>query len=177
METSTEKNVSNQSLPLKWKSASILLISIVFAFYSFVRFDFIIKELFFIIGSLNCLLLFIYKKSVWINIFSILIVLKIIYILPEFFVTLEFYIGNLKINLIPLIFLVIHFRINHVSFFKYIKKLHKSEDTIIKEYKSKVKRFELKYQYKTKDQLKDIVENKEVMVKEAVEAATNLLIK
>lgn len=160
---------------LDWKRAIVLIIAIFISTYSSFVHGVSFLEIPFILGVIICFVLFYFNKNSWVLGTTFLLFLKVIYVLPQFFFIIEFYLLFVKINIFPLILLIIHLNLNEDYIKRILKKLKKSDESKINEYQSKVERFEFNYRYKSKKQLEEIIENKDVMTKEAIKAASNLL--
>jgi len=160
---------------LDWKKSIVLLISIFLSVYSYFICNQGVLGIPFTIGTFVCLVLFYLEIKFWTILLSLLLLLKITYILPQFFITLEFGTSNFKINVLALILLIVHLNLNNSLTNKLLQKLRKSEKTKNDNFQSRVQRFEFKYRYKSIKQLNEIIEDKGVMTKEAVQAAVNLI--
>ncbi len=157
---------------LDWYRAIILIISINLSlFSSFIDGEFIYR-LPFLIGSVLCLVLFYFGEKFWIYIFSVLLLLKVLYILPPFFVIFEFQLFIFSFNVLALVLNIVHLNLNEILIKDLLarsKKMKKDNS------QSRVERFEFKYRYKSLKQLNEIIEDKDLMTKEEVQAATNLI--
>lgn len=174
------ENIKTKLLILDWKKAIVLILSIFMSAYSnYVNWIFL-EYLPFLIISVICLILFVFNKKNWVYIFSILLVLNVFDVLAFNFYSIYFGINSLSINVIAVSFLLIHISLNNIRKNKsevgtYFSTLHKSEKTKKYEYQVKVERFEFKYRDKSRNELQEIIENKDIMTKEAVQAALNQL--
>jgi len=157
---------------LDWNRAIIVLISIGLSALTCIIDGNIVYRLPFVLGSILCLILFYYEKKIWIYVFSALLLLKVLYVLSPFYITFSFQLFIIKFNVLALILLVIHLNLNEIL----IKDLLGNSDKTKKDnFQSRVQRFEFKYRYKSKKQLNEIIDNKDVMAKEAIQAASNLI--
>jgi len=157
---------------LDWNRAIILLISIGLSVLSCIIDGDIIYRLPFVFSSMLCLILFYYGKKIWIYVFSAVLLLKVLYVLYPFYIIFSFQLFIINFNGLALILLVIHLNLNEIL----IKDLLGNSDKARKDnFQSRVERFEFKYRYKSKKQLNEVVDNKDVMAKEAIQAASNLI--
>lgn len=172
MKNELKENFEIKAPTLELNKGVILFISIGLSITSCILLGDVLYRLPFFIVSIICLVLFYLGKNVWVYIFSALLLLKVLYVLPLFYISFGFQFFIININILALILLVIHLNLNEAL----IKNFFGNSDKIKKDnFKSKIDRFEFKYRYKSKKQLEEIIENKEVMAKEAIEAASNLL--
>ena len=73
-----------------------------------------------------------------------------------------------------LIFNITYFE-NNKYFTSVFKDLIKSDKSKVYEFQSKVERSEFKYRHKSSKQLNEVIENEDIMKKEVIQAALNLL--
>lgn len=172
--------VLNRVKALDWKRAIVLIVAICMSIYSNYLNLFSNSFSVFLFGSGISFVLFIFKIKYWKYLFSVLLVLNFFDIIEFNYYSTYVGISGLRINIIPFLFLFFHMFLNSESLDRsdnknYFSIFHKSEKTKKNAYNSKVERFENKFKNKSKKQLEEIIENKDVMTKEAIKAASNLL--
>ena len=172
MKSDLKETIESKVSTLDWKRTIILFISIGFSISSCILDGDVLYRLPFILVSIICLILFYIGNNKWVYIFTALLLLKVLYVLPEFHISFNFQFFIVNLNVLALILIIIHLNLNEIL----IKDALGNSDKSKKDnFKSKVERFEFKYRYKSLKQLNDIIEDEAVMAKEAVEAATNLI--
>jgi len=165
---------------LDWKKAIVLIVAIFMSIYSNYLNLFSYSFIIFLFGSGLSFVLFVLKNKFWKYIFTVLLVLNFFDIIEFNYYSTYIGINSLRINIIPFLFVFVHIFLNTESLDKYDDKnyfsfFYKSEKAVKDDYKSRVERFEFKYRYKSIKQLNEIIEDKGVMTKEAVQAAVNLI--
>jgi len=160
---------------LVWEKAIVLIIAIILSELSINIQGELLVRLPFFVGSTICLNLFLLNKNSWINIFTILLILKTTFLLPNFFISFSLYFFYFTVNILPLVLLIVHLKLNKISILSIVQKIHKADKTKDNETQSMISRFEQKFKSKSKKELEDIIANSDVMTKEAIQAASNLL--
>jgi len=131
-------------------------------------------EIYAAFGLLVVLVFVILKQRIWKHLYAILLLLAVASFIQFYNVTFHLYIGFLEVEFTALGLLIFHLVVNKDVWYDFLNMFKKSEAEKLDEKHSKIRYFENQFRLKNQIELKQIVEQQE-LVPEAIEAAERLL--